>query len=65
MAIPGFLKFLFNVDFSIGKELARGGGGSVSLGTCMTDELIYRSNGQRELIVKRVCKLPGVSLRFD
>lgn len=53
IAIPGFLELLDNVDFTVGKELARGGGGSVHLGLAINTETI-RLAGAKQIVVKRV-----------
>ena len=53
LAIPGFIKFAINADFTIGRELAKGGGGTIHLGACISKEAAYRAES-RELIVKRI-----------
>lgn len=53
MSIPGFLEVQDGVDFTLGKELARGGGGAVYLGEAFNPEIIRRAQ-TKQIVVKRV-----------
>lgn len=53
MAIPGFLEMQEKIDFTIGKELARGGGGSVHLGEAMNPEIL-RLAKVKQIVVKQI-----------
>ena len=60
LAIPGFIKFAINVDFIIGRELAKGGGGTIHMGACISDDVVFRAGGSREIIVKRIGTCPNI-----
>ena len=56
MSIPGFIKFLKIVDFIVDREIARGGFGVVWLGQSISQEMLNRTRGVKEIVVKEVCK---------
>lgn len=46
------------IDFTLGKELARGGGGAVYLGEACNSEII-RMTTSKQIVVKRVFEDPN------
>ena len=57
MALPAFMEMQLDVDFTIGRELTRGGGGSVHLGEARHEEIIQLTKDPK-IVVKLVHEDP-------
>ena len=55
MSVPGFLERQINVDFELGKEFERGGGGQVHLGRALCKE-IQELTKSPQVVVKTICR---------
>ena len=56
LAIPAFLQYQKDLDFTIDHDLSEGGGGKVSVGAAKHPELIQRAGGKTGIVVKQIRK---------
>lgn len=57
MALPAFMEMRHVIDFTIGKELARGGGGAVHMGEAKNGDILRQTN-DHQIVVKTIFENP-------